>query len=421
MDAPAPLVRSASIAWRVLLVAAAVLAFLWVFQLLTLLFLPIIIALFFTTILTGPVKSLAKRGVPRMAAAWIVLLGSLGALVGVIILLAPQVTSEFEALGPTLEEGWEDIQDWLIDGPLGLSESQLEDYTQQAIDAVSESTDLIAQQAVSGATMAIEVVAGILLTFVLLFFFLKDGDKICAWFVGLLREHNRDVARALGRRAWTAGGGYVRGTSFIAFVDAVGIGLGLLIIGVPLVLPLAILTFFGGFFPLVGATVAGALAAVVALVDGGLTPALLTLGVVLLVQQTESNILEPIVLSRAVRIHPVGVLAALTAGGVVAGLLGAFLAVPTAAVITAIASELRQRNIIGPGRPRQRREHDPETEPIELPRDPGRPGDFRTDGTERRTQSNPEEDAKNLEQGNDGDGDGDREGEGRGVGTPSSP
>jgi putative heme transporter len=420
VDAPAPLARSASITWRVLLVAAGVVAFLWLFELLTLLFLPIIIALFFATILMGPVKSLAKRGVPRLAAAWLVLLGSLASLIGVIVFLAPQVTDEFEALGPTIEQGWEDIQDWLVDGPLGLSESQLEDYTQQAIDAISESTDLIAQQAFTGATLAIEVVAGILLTFVLLFFFLKDGDKMCAWFVGLLRQENREVARALGRRAWTAGGGYVRGTAFIAFVDALGIGLGLWIIGVPLVLPLAILTFFGGFFPLVGATVAGSIAVVVALVDGGLTPALLTLGVVLLVQQTESNILEPIVLSRAVRIHPVGVLAALTAGGVTAGLLGAFLAVPTVAVITAVASELRQRNIIGPGRPRQRREHDPDHEPIEPAVDPGRPSDFHTDGKERSIDVDPEQDGRNLERGGDDEG-GDREGGEREVGTRSSP
>jgi putative heme transporter len=384
VETHAPLARAAAYAWRALLLSAAVLAALYVFQELTVLFLPIIIALFITTILMGPVKSLTGRGVPRMAAVWLVLLGSIAALVGLVTFLAPQVSEEFQALGPTVQEGWEEIQDWLITGPLDLTEGQLEDYTQQAVDAVGEQTDAIISSAVAGATLAVEVVVGLLLTFVLVFFFLKDGDKMCAWFVGLLRDEKRDTARALGARAWTAGGGYVRGTAFIAFVDAVGIGIGLLIIGVPLVLPLAILTFFGGFFPLVGATVAGMLAVLVALVDGGLTPALLTLAVVIGVQQLESNVLEPVVLSKAVKIHPVGVLAALTTGAIIGGLLGAFLAVPTVAVIVAMMNELRVRNIIGPGRPRREHEVGPHTPVAEAPgNDPGVPEDFRDDGKDQ--------------------------------------
>jgi putative heme transporter len=294
------------------------------------------------------------------------LLGGLGTLVAIFWALAPTIADQFADLGPTLEEGREQVEDWLREGPAGLSESELDRYTDQAIEAVRGSGQQVATGVIAGAVLAIEVVVGFLLMLVLTFFFVKDAEKITTWFLGHVRDEHHDLARALGGRAWFAGGGYVRGTAFIALVDAVGIGIGLAILGVPLVLPLAILTFFGGFFPLVGATVAGGVAVLVALVDGGITVALLTLGVVLLVQQTESNLLEPLVLSRAVKIHPIGVLAALTAGGLLGGIVGAFLAVPTAAVIVACAAELRQRDIIGPNASYKRRGR-ADASPVEEP------------------------------------------------------
>lgn len=383
MKTPAPLARSATFTWQVLLVGFGVLLALYVFRMLTVLTLPIIIALFVTTILMGPVKSLAGRGVPRLLAVWIVFLGSIALVVGVVTLMAPEVSEQFQALGPTLDEGYEEIQEWLRTGPLGLSASDLENYTQQALDAVGDSSSAIATSALSAGVLAIEVLAGIVLSFVLTFFFLKDGDKMCAWFVGLLREEHRDLARTLGARAWTAGGGYVRGTAIVALVDAVLIGIGLYFIGVPLLLPLALLTFIGGFFPLVGATAAGFIAILVALVDGGLTPALFTLAVVVGVQQVEGDLLQPLVMARTVKLHPVAVLGALTAGAIVSGLLGAFLAVPAAAVTVAIFAELRARDIVGPGRPRLREEVVPDAERVEPAIDPGQPDGFRSDGKDQ--------------------------------------
>jgi putative heme transporter len=340
--------RAAAIAWRVILVGAAIVLFGIAFERLQVLFLAVIVALFLTTLLIPPVEWLERKGVPRMLATWVMLLGSLGALVGLIIALAPTVADQFADLGPTLQEGREQVEEWLIEGPLGLSESELERYTEEALEAVRGSGEQLAQGLVAGAVLAVELVVGFLLMLVLTFFLVKDAPRITNWFLGHVRDQHHELARALGDRAWFAGGGYVRGTAIIALIDAVGIGIGLAILGVPLVLPLAILTFFGGFFPLVGATVAGGVAVLVALVDGGLTLALLTLGVVLIVQQTESNLLEPLVLSRAVKIHPIGILGALTAGGLLGGIVGAFLAVPTAAIIVACAAELRQRDIIGP-------------------------------------------------------------------------
>lgn len=202
----------------------------------------------------------------------------------------------------------------------------------------------------AGAVLAAEIVAGTLLTIVLLFFFLKDGPKITGWIRNHVSGPRRDLLETLGRRAWMTLGAYIRGTALIGVADAVLIGIGLLVIGVPLVAPLMVLTFFGAFFPLVGAVVAGLVAALVALVSGGPIDALLVVGIVVVVQQVEGDVLAPLVLGRAVKLHAVVVLLALTAGAVVAGVTGAFLAVPTAGVAAAIGNELRaRRNDSPPG------------------------------------------------------------------------
>jgi putative heme transporter len=346
--------RAAAIGWRIIVIAGALFITAVAFRTLQVLILAVVVSLFVASLLTPVAEWMVERGVPRIAAAWILVLGSLGLLAGTITLIAPTVAEQFEDLGPTLEEAWDQIEDWLVTGPLDLSERQLEEYQEQVADSVRGATDQIVSGVVAGAVMAVEVVIGFLLTLVLVFFLIKDGAKITAWILRHLREEHHELARALGRRTYEAGGGYIRGTSIVALADAVGIGIGLAIIGVPLVLPLAILTFFGGFFPLVGATVAGAFAVLVALVTLGVVEALMVLGVVLLVQQMESNLLEPLVLSRAIRIHPIGVLAVLTAGGLIAGIVGAFLAVPVAAVVVAIGNELRKRDLIGPNAPHKK-------------------------------------------------------------------
>jgi predicted PurR-regulated permease PerM len=343
--------RVAAVAWRVLVVAGALYVLAIAFRTLQVLVVSVIISLFIASLLTPAAEWMVRRGVPRMAATWVLMLGSLGLIGGIITAIAPTVIQQFGQLGPTLEEAWDRIEEWLIAGPLDLSESQLAEYQERIFDAVRGATDRIVTGVIAGAVLAIEVIVGVLLSLVLVFFLVKDGHKLTGWVFRHLDEQHHELARALGRRTYEAGGGYIRGTSIVALVDAIGIGIGLAIIGVPLVLPLAILTFFGGFFPLVGATVAGAIAVMVALVTLGWTEALLTLGVVLLVQQTESNLLQPIVMSRAIKIHPIMVLVALTAGGLIAGIVGAFLAVPIAAVAAAIGNELRSRDLIGPNAP----------------------------------------------------------------------
>ncbi|MGH3001372.1 MAG: AI-2E family transporter [Gaiellaceae bacterium] len=193
----------------------------------------------------------------------------------------------------------------------------------------------------SGTMIAVELAVGTLLALFLLFFFLKDGDRIWAWVVRLFPGDARADVEAIGRRGWKVLGGYLRGVSIVALVDAVLIGGALAVLGVPFALPLALLTFLGGFLPIVGANLAGFAAAMVALVSDGLLTALVVAAVVLVVQQLEGHLLQPLIVGRSVRLHPVAILLAITAGGVLWGIPGAFLAVPLTAVSAAAASHLR--------------------------------------------------------------------------------
>ncbi|CAN5716161.1 AI-2E family transporter [soil metagenome] len=343
--------RAAAVTWKSLVVAGGVAVAVLALARLRILVLPGIVALLLATVLVPPVDRLQRVGLPRLVAVWLVLLASIGVLSGVVVLVAPTVSAEFADLGPTVQEGIEEVENWLVEGPLELSREEIERYRTQIVEQVQASGGSIASGVLAGAILAGEVVAGILLVLVLVFFFVKDGDKMCRFALDQVREKNQALLRGLGRRVWTTIGGYVRGTALVALVDAVIIGIGLVLIGVPLVFPLALLVFFGAFFPLIGAVLAGIVAVLVALVSGGPGDALLTLGVVVVVQQVEGDALAPLVLGRAVRLHPVVIIGALTAGAVIGGLIGAFLAVPVAAVAVALSSELKARGIIGPRAP----------------------------------------------------------------------
>ena len=197
--------------------------------------------------------------------------------------------------------------------------------------------------ALSGAVLLVELLAGLLLTLVITFFFVKDGERFWSWFVGLFSADRLNRVRAAGEGSWGVLGGYVRGTVGVAAIDALLIGVALMLIGVPLVIPLAVLTFIGGLVPIVGAFAAGIVAVLVALGTEGATAALLTLAAIVVVQQIEGNLVAPLLVGRSVKVHPIIVLVAVTVGGVVWGVLGAFVAVPLAAVLRAVATSLRER------------------------------------------------------------------------------
>lgn len=338
---PPGLDYAVGLALRLLLLSVAILLVIYVFLTLRLLTVPAVIALLLTTVLEPPARRLRAHGWPALLATWTVLLLAVAALAGIGLLLVPQVVEQFDQVGTDTEQALRDIENWLAEGPLGLSADELDRYVDSAIEQVRTNASALSSQVLDGAFFAVEVLLGVLLALVLTFFFVKDGGRIVDAVLGFVPERRQPLARALGRRAWTTLSAYVRGTAFVGAVNGIVIGIGLAVIGVPLVIPLAVLTFVGAFFPLVGATVAGAVAALVALVSGGVTDALLVVAVVVVVQQLEGDVLSPIVMGRALRLHPLVVIGALTTGAITAGLLGAFLAVPVAALVAGTVSEVR--------------------------------------------------------------------------------
>jgi predicted PurR-regulated permease PerM len=335
------LVAAAAYSWRFLLVVAAVAVLVYGLVKLRLLVFPIIIALMLTTIVAPAAEWLTKRGVPRGLASLTLILGGLAAIVGLVVLLAPLVAGELGDVGTSLREGTDRVLRWLAEGPFEVSERDVDRFIDQAGEQISQSRGQIASGVVAGAIALIEVIAGILLTIVLLFFFVRDGDRINRWIESQFRDGNQQHAREMGVRAWAVLRGYVRGIVIIALFDGAVIGVTVLVIGAPLAAPLALITFFGAFFPIVGAVVAGVIAALVTLVTSGLSDALIVTAVTVVINQLEGDVLQPLVMGKSLNLHPVAILVALTAGGILAGVPGAFLAVPVAAVAATVGNYLK--------------------------------------------------------------------------------
>lgn len=295
---------------------------------------PILIATLLAAAISPLVEVLHRRGLPRALATWAALLAGISVIGGVGWVVVAGVRDEWGELARQASEGVAELEEFITSGPLPIDQAQLE----QARAAVVElaSGEQVRTGAVAGATVAAEAVAGIFLAAVILFFLLKDGPRIWDFMLRPLSGDRLDRVRRVGDRAVDVLGGYVRGTATVALVDAVIIGVALAILGVPLALPLALVVFLGAFIPLVGATVAGLLAALVALVANGPIIALIVVGVVVAVNQIEGDVLAPIVLGRAVSLHPLAILLALTAGTILGGVIGALLSVPLAAVAWAV-------------------------------------------------------------------------------------
>lgn len=339
---PVWLDTAAQYAWRGLVLVVGLAVALYAITRLYLVTLPVILALVLCTLFVPPARRLERRGVPRLGAAAIVVLGGFGAFAGVVTLLAPAFIEQAQELGPTIQAATTDVLIWLEDS-FGYNRAQLEAFARDSFATVEGFTSTVVSQIGSIAVAVGEAVTALSLAAVLLFFFIKDGAQIVDWFLRLTPAQHRDDIRAVGTRGWVALSGFIRGTAAVALIDAVGIGIGLAIVGVPLVLPLSLLVFFGGFVPVVGAFVTGILAVLVALASNGLQSALIVTGIVIAVQQLESNVLQPTIMRRAVALHPVVTLTVLVAGAMLIGIIGAFLAVPVTAVIAAVANELRLR------------------------------------------------------------------------------
>lgn len=323
--------RAGRTAWAALGVLAVIAAVGYATSVLSLVVVPLILALFPATLLWPLARGLGRRRFPSGLAAITSILTGLLLFAAVIGAMVPLVMAEMPALMESAAEGVEELEAWLAEGPFGLEIGGVSDLLAAAQERIADVGDL-APRALGAAATAIETLAGVVLLIVVLFFYLKDGPRLAESVVSLAPPEVRERVRGALSRAWTTLGVYFRWLLVVALVDAVLIGAGLLILRVPLALPLAVLIFFGGLFPIVGAVVTGALAVLVALAHGGPWLALAVLAIVLVVQQIESNVLHPIVQSRAIKIHALVVLLSITAGGILLGILGAFLAVPVAAI-----------------------------------------------------------------------------------------
>ena len=337
---PQPVRGMAAWSWRFLVFAAALVVVAYAAWELRLIVFPVIVALLVTALLYPAVRRLRKWGIPRALAAAIVFVGGLAVMVGVFTLLTRLLAAQFGDISANLQNGIDEVRSWLANGPLDLSENQIDDALDDLTQAVSDNRDLLAGGAIATATAALEILTGTLLALFTTYFFLYDGERIWRWCAQLFPRSSERAVLEAGRRAWRVLTSYVRATIVIAAVDAVGIGLLLVVVGIPLAMPLAVLVFFGAFVPIVGATVTGAVAVLVALVTSGSVAALVVLVGVIAIQQLEGHILQPLIMGRFVRIHPLAVVLAVGIGAVVAGIWGTVIAVPLAAVVNVVVQYL---------------------------------------------------------------------------------
>lgn len=305
--------------------------------------LPVFLALILATVLWPPAAFLRRKGWPPALAALTVVVGSFAVLTGVIALITPPVVSQVEEIALAASGGLERIQEWVTGPPLNLSEQQISTATQSLTDRLQASASSIASGVITGVTAVTTAVVGLFIVLFLVFFFMKDGPRFLPWLRRTAGERAGRHLDAVSRRCWRSLGGFIRTQAAVGFIDAVLIGVGLLILGVPLALPLAVLTFLGGFIPIVGAFIAGSLAVLVALVTQGLTQALIVLALIVVVQQVEGNVLSPILQGKSLRLHAAVVLLAVTAGGTLFGITGAFLAVPVVATAAEVLRYLGER------------------------------------------------------------------------------
>jgi predicted PurR-regulated permease PerM len=301
--------------------------------------LPVIIAVLLTTLLAPFARWLEAHRWRPGAAAFAATLTALLVFFGLWALIIPGVLSQSDELFANLQDGLGQAVGVLE--PLGVGRNDVDRAIDQALSSVQGGA--VANEVLTGAVLLTRWAAAVVLIALLTFFFVKDGARIWDWIIELFHEDRQPVLREVGARSWAVLSAYVQGVFLVATIDAVLIGAALLIVGVPVAVPLIVLTFVAAFFPIVGATIAGAAAVLVALVANGLAAALVILAVIIGVQQLEGNVFYPVVVGRRLQLHPVGILLALTAGGVLAGVAGAFLAVPVAAVTGAVLGYNRER------------------------------------------------------------------------------
>ncbi|MFE1248232.1 AI-2E family transporter [Streptomyces sp. NPDC058735] len=332
---------AAEAGWRLLVLAGTLWVLIRVISAVQLVVLAFVIALLITAMLQPTVARLRRHGVPRGPAT--ALTAGLGFVVMGLIgwFVTWQVMENIDNLSNQIQNGIDELRNWLLNSPFHVTDKQINDIASNLREAVGANTEQITSAGLEGVTVVVEALTGILLAIFCTLFLLYDGKRIWQWTLKLVPAAARPGVAGAGPAAWRTLTAYVRGTVLVALIDAIFIGLGIYFLDVPMAVPLAVFIFLFAFIPLVGAVVSGALAVVVALVTQGVFTAVMTLVVVLAVQQIEGHILQPFILGRAVRVHPLAVVLSVAAGGMVAGIGGAVVAVPLVAVTNTVAAYLR--------------------------------------------------------------------------------
>ncbi|MHA3723401.1 AI-2E family transporter [Leucobacter sp. HY1910] len=329
---------AAAWSWRLMLIGLACAGFFWLIVQVRIIVIPIFVAILLTALLAPVVHWFERHGVPR-GVGILVALASFAASVWVLVwLIVTQMRNGFDDLAARSTEVWKETLKTVEGNSFGFSAEQVDGFMAQFMKTVEGHQSEIWNGALGVATSAGQFIAGILLTLFSLIFMLIDGKRIWYWVLGFLPAKAHAPVDAAGSAGWVSVGQYVRVQIFVAFVDAVGIGVGAALLGVPLPIPIAILVFLGSFIPFLGAISTGLLATFVALIYNGPVNALIMLGVVILVNQIEGHVLQPLVMGSAVRVHPLGVVLAVSTGALLAGIPGALFAVPLAASANAIVN-----------------------------------------------------------------------------------
>jgi predicted PurR-regulated permease PerM len=340
---------AAAWAWRFLIIVLAGYVIARVIGFFAVVTIPIVVALLIAALVSPVVDGLHRIGLPRGLASILVVVGGIAFVAALLTVAGNQVANGANDLADQTVKGLDEVKTWLKDGPLHASDSQINQYidrTQEALTPSADGGSILSRVTEVGAALG-HVLAGFFIILFATYFFLADGTRIWAWAVRLAPRAAREAVDSSGRVAWVSLTQFVRATVIVALTDAIGIMIVAAILGVPFVLAIGVLVFLGSFVPMVGATVAGTVAVLVALVDQGPITALLMLGGVILVQQIEGHILQPFLMGRWVSVHPLGVIMAIGCGVIVAGIAGALVAVPLAAAVNAVVQHLA--NFTAPG------------------------------------------------------------------------
>ena len=340
---PGWLQTGAAWSWRLLILAAAIYLVARVLGILSIVVVPCIVALLLTALLQPLTARLRRAGLPALAATWVTLLIVAVVFGGLVMLIAARVSADYPSLVAETRHTISEIESLLAGPPFHLKSNSVQRFLNNIPGYLSKHKSLVEGTVLTGGKIASEFFGGLVLMLFVMFFLIKDGERIWNWLLGAMRTQTARRWDRAGHAAWLAVVYYMRGTVAVAAIHAVVVGVALSVMGVPLALPLALLVFLAAFVPLIGLLVAGALAILVTLAAKGWVDAVILLGILIIEDQLEAHLLQPQVVGRVIRLHPLAVILALAVGAVLAGIPGAVVAVPVVAVITRALPELRRR------------------------------------------------------------------------------